>query len=585
MLNHIVGGRLFAVILKFKSTLAFSGPPNDGTTSTRVPSFPRTTTIPDSLHLSLPVRNNDGENESATCIFDIVVSCIVMKNINDPVVGGIPVKRLKLSNLPAKHDFKMTFPRTPGSIDPNNPPWPAYRGYHTYSFANATMGHRLPTILGKAIDDVVYTLNEQSDEDLIVDLVQCIERMDSLKSELQEHAKLRPIIDDGEADVALWNKAIVKYFRGKDFMNAPWLFAEAYKYRRLRECFSVSKYWSNYDVFFRQKCDTFSRSNEAVFELSGRFGEPFKHAENLSSSEKAESLRLMFLELTQVCLWGNSTDLSLLINMTEEQIKSLQSTGGEALAETEKNILGNHMSRLWEVVRDLNKDSVNTGGGRIDFVLDNAGFELYCDCVYADFLLQSGLASEIRFHGKRYPWFVSDVTRKDWAWLLNSMVYGQLFPKATEQEKEGLKRLGLRWKQYEKEGKWIYEQHPFWCTGYTFWEMLNEAPDLFLHLSKSDLVIFKGDLNHRKLTYDCAAPYSTSFDVSIGPMASNAGAPKVCSLRTIKSDVVVGLGSNPQEGDAIGENLDKEEPGWKISGKYAVVLLSEGRPGEQVNLV
>jgi len=36
-------------------------------------------------------------------------------------------------------------------------------------------------------------------------------------------------------------------------MNAPWVFAEAYKYRRLRECFSVSKYWKDYDVFFRQK--------------------------------------------------------------------------------------------------------------------------------------------------------------------------------------------------------------------------------------------------------------------------------------------------------------------------------------------
>jgi hypothetical protein len=36
-------------------------------------------------------------------------------------------------------------------------------------------------------------------------------------------------------------------------MNAPWLFAEAYKYRRLRECFSVSRYWSDYDVFYRQK--------------------------------------------------------------------------------------------------------------------------------------------------------------------------------------------------------------------------------------------------------------------------------------------------------------------------------------------
>lgn len=58
--------------------------------------------------------------------------------------------------------------------------------------------------------------------------------------------------------------------------------------------------------------------------------------------------------------------------------------------------------------------------------------------------------------------------------------------------------------QYEKEGKWVYEQHPFWCTGFTFWELPNEAPDLFLHLSRSDLVIFKGDLNHRKVRiYRC----------------------------------------------------------------------------------
>jgi len=36
-------------------------------------------------------------------------------------------------------------------------------------------------------------------------------------------------------------------------MNAPWLFAEAYKYRRLHECFSVGRYWKDYDVFYRQK--------------------------------------------------------------------------------------------------------------------------------------------------------------------------------------------------------------------------------------------------------------------------------------------------------------------------------------------
>lgn len=66
--------------------------------------------------------------------------------------------------------------------------------------------------------------------------------------------------------------------------------------------------------------------------------------------------------------------------------------------------------------------------------------------VLADFLLQSGLANQVRFHGKRYPWFVSDVTKKDWNWLLNSMVYGQLFPQATDIEVESLRRLGQRWK-------------------------------------------------------------------------------------------------------------------------------------------
>lgn len=82
--------------------------------------------------------------------------------------------------------------------------------------------------------------------------------------------------------------------------------------------------------------------------------------------------------LPLVCLWGNSTDLSLLINMTEEQIKALQSTGGDHLAATEKNILGNDLGRLWDTVKELREKT----GGRIDFVLDNAGFELYCDMVY-----------------------------------------------------------------------------------------------------------------------------------------------------------------------------------------------------------
>jgi hypothetical protein len=74
--------------------------------------------------------------------------------------------------------------------------------------------------------------------------------------------------------------------------------------------------------------------------------------------------------------------------MTEEDIKKLQSTGGDHLASTEKNILGNHMDKLWKLVSTFK-------GARIDIVLDNAGFELYCDCVFADWLIQSGIASQV----------------------------------------------------------------------------------------------------------------------------------------------------------------------------------------------
>lgn len=51
------------------------------------------------------------------------------------------------------------------------------------------------------------------------------------------------------------------------------------------------------DVFFRQKCDTFSRSSQAVFELSTRFHEPAQVVG--SAADQAKKNRLIFLELTQ----------------------------------------------------------------------------------------------------------------------------------------------------------------------------------------------------------------------------------------------------------------------------------------------
>ena len=73
-------------------------------------------------------------------------------------------------------------------------------------------------------------------------------------------------------------------------MNAPWLFAEAYKYRRLHECFSVSKSWKGYDVFYRQKVHTLS------FPFCGHHADVFFSAilspdqQRLSSSSQCDLL-------------------------------------------------------------------------------------------------------------------------------------------------------------------------------------------------------------------------------------------------------------------------------------------------------
>jgi hypothetical protein len=101
-----------------------------------------------------------------------------------------PVNKVTLSlgSLPSRKNLAPGGPRTPSRIDPNNPPWPAYRGYHEFSFAHATMGVRLPTILGKGIEDTVKTLNSEWEVERIEDLVQCIEKMDKLMIDLSGNA-------------------------------------------------------------------------------------------------------------------------------------------------------------------------------------------------------------------------------------------------------------------------------------------------------------------------------------------------------------------------------------------------------------
>lgn len=95
--------------------------------------------------------------------------------------------------------------------------------------------------------------------------------------------------------------------------------------------------------------------------------------------------------------------------------------------------------------------------------------------------------------------------------------------------------------------------------------MREVANDLYQYLAEAQLVIFKGDLNYRKLLADISWDPTDDFLTCLkGFQPTN-----ICSLRTVKADLICGL---PQ-GKA--EELDRLDSQWMITGEYGVVMFME----------
>ena len=285
--------------------------------------------------------------------------------------------------------------------------------------------------------------------------------------------------------------------------------------RRLNTLFAPSKYWKNYDVFRRQKMSTFKSSRPAVLELASRYKELAQEAEKATArgnaaDTTAEADKLLFSEMCEICLWGNATDLSLLTSLTYEDIQALQ--GSKARKESQKNIIINELDHAFDALHKARKEKKDAER-RVDIVLDNSGFELYVDLILAGYLLSSGLATTVVLHPKLIPWFVSDVIPRDFSDLLNALSDPQEFytrrdesgiayPSLSEKEVADTKFLFEQWSQLHQDGKLIIRPHGFWTTPGCYWRMPGVAPDLFEDLKQSELVLFKGDLNYRKLVND-----------------------------------------------------------------------------------
>ncbi|KAK9780489.1 hypothetical protein AB5N19_03814 [Seiridium cardinale] len=472
-------------------------------------------------------------------------------------------------------------------LDTKTPP---YMTSDKTSFAYISARDRWPVIITQAIDDVYRTITQIDDQPKQDEGKKIVEQLAKLKYELQHDRQLTPLQDDGKPDIALYNQELEK-LGTPTWFNVPWLYSECYLYRRMNISFSLSEHWKSYDVFSRQKMSTFRSSRPAVLELAGRYKElvtQIHNDKNNTGPEAEEAQKILFFEMMEICLWGNATDLSLLTSLTYEDIQKLQ--GSEARKASEKNILVNDLNTAFEVLRKARDKGKKER--RVDIVLDNAGFELYVDLILAGYLLSSGLATNVVLHPKDIPWFVSDVLPGDFAALLSALANPKPFYETPSDDEKHLDKtpapladkeadelyfLFQEWAGFHGEGQLTIRPNAFWTHGGSFWRLPAEK-DLIEDLKTSELVIFKGDLNYRKLTGDAVWDPTTPFTEAIGPLGPGSGV-NVLALRTCKADVVVGLKPGEDEKIRATESGggDSGARKWAWSGKWAVVSFSGGK--------
>lgn len=228
-----------------------------------------------------------------------------------------------------------------------------------------------------------------------------------------------------------------------------------------------------------------------------------------------------------------------------------------AIEALDESILANDSADIYDCL------TAGSPRARVDFILDNAGYELFTDLVLADFLIRYDFATTVRFHCKAIPWFISDVMARDFHWTVERLA---------NSESANVREFGRRVRGYVEQRQ--IELRPvelFWTSPFGYDAMQRSASELYADLAQSHLLIFKGDLNYRKLLGDLNWKSDTKFaDVLQSFRPTN-----VCALRTIKADLICGVAVD------VCANISDRNPKWMETGEYGVIQFApklQGNP-------
>ncbi|CAH2232319.1 jg26319 [Pararge aegeria aegeria] len=486
------------------------------------------------------------------------------------------------------------------------------QGTFKKSFAYYSLKERLPIILTKVIDYLsresskIKSLHKASDED-IRGLIQYITK---LKNDLVTNKKYDQLtVDTPEAK--RWNQWIYNAESPYYFTNI-WVFSECYVYRRLREGCELSKGLSDFDPFDEQKDKSFTNSLEPMCLVADKL------VNMLPASDK-DKRKQDFITLLKLCLWSNKCDLSL--SMGEEV--TLNSEGGgasqtrfimdplEMIVNLKDKVLVDDSAKICDAVctraENLSKtieaspevqenrtEDQETDPPQIpcpakmtspqtvtfDIICDNSGYELFTDLCLAHFLVSQGIVKKVRFHVKRIPWFVSDVTPRDFRYVISSCANAKFNreippepkPAAAEGEAsaddepprvinaENLRQLGVAWEKFVEDGVFVVMCDDFWTSPHVYRDMRKYDPSLYRKLQFAVALLFKGDLNYRKLLCEKNCVPTVGFETALqGFMPA-----PIVALRTVKADLICGLPPG------MWEKFNQIDEKWMETGNYGM---------------
>lgn len=397
------------------------------------------------------------------------------------------------------------------------------KGLDPNSFAFSTITDRLPRMIDRIIKEEPFSSHIRGS-------------LEKLRDEIPR-SQIRRLTDSQAPDAAYWN-AYLEDFCRQNWLQIPWFFAETYFYRRVLEAtqYFIKSPFYHQDPFSEEKRRSLKHSWKEIQLTAEKFNRDTSNDKNLLMDFSSHIYR---------ALWGNQADLSMWSTDSGLQPKTESINGSNFVILDQCQLAHDYL------------DSFHEGPQQIDIVLDNIGLELLGDLCLADYFLNRYQAVNIIFHVKAHPTFVSDAIESDVFHMIQSLASDKL---------KSVRALGTRLQNSLTNSRIMLTTNWFWTSPLSGWEM---PKALWRRLQKSDLVIWKGDANYRRLLGDRHWPSQTLLSDILwyAPTAFLA-------IRTLKANVVCGL--TPRQNS----DLDNQDPDWMINGKWGLIQFQSSKPSD-----